>query len=129
MQAYFELWLWAMKALLKLAGPVFLLGAFALAVYGSVSRIAGHDELLQLNAYEFPVLIGSSEHQRSYVVVPRVFYRPSMIVVIEIGPSRYERIDTVAGFFGYLVAVMAAAWASWRFWLLPRSKAGVVPSA
>jgi hypothetical protein len=129
MQAYFDLWLWTMKGLLKVAGPLYLVGAVVLAVYGSLSRNSDHDAALALADYEFPVLIGASGDQRSYVIVPRVFYRPSMNVVNPLAPSGVERIETFAGFVGYLVVLAASAWGTWWFWVRPRRmKRYVVPS-
>ncbi len=120
MHPYVALWLWAMKGLLKLAAPIYLIGTVVLVVYGAFSRLPEHDALLELTGYEIPVLIGIGEKQRSYVVIPRVFYRPSINSVVEVAPSQFERIETFGGFILYLIMLIGAALGSWRFWILPR---------
>ena len=114
------LWLWAMKGLLKVAGPIYLIGTVALVVYGAFSRVPEHDALLELTAYEITVLIGIGENQRSYLVIPQVFYHPSINSVIEVAPSQFKRTETFGGFILYLIVLIVAALGSWRFWILPR---------
>lgn len=130
MHPYAAFWLWAMKAFLKIAGPIYLIGALGLLVYGAFSRMPEHSALLELSDSEFPVLIGVGDHERSYLVIPRVFYRPSAYSVIEVSPSNFKLTETSAGVLIYLVALAVAAWGTWRFWIAPwRLKNHAVPSA
>lgn len=105
--------------MLKIAGPIYLIVAVVLLVYGVFSRIPEHSALLELSDSEFYVLIGVGDHQRSYLVIPRVFYRPSIYSVIEVSPSKFERTEAPAGVFIYLVALIVAGWGTWRFWIAP----------
>jgi hypothetical protein len=119
-----------MKWLLKIAGPIYLIGALALLVNGAFSRIPEHDALLELSGSETPILIGAGDHQSSYLVIPRVFYRPSVYSVMEVAPSQFEPIETSTGALIYAIVLVVAAWGFWQFWIAPwRRKSRVAPSA
>lgn len=115
MHPYVAIWLWAMKGLLKVAAPMYLVGAVGVVVFGGSSRMPEHDAILELSGYEMPVLIGIGDHQRSDLVVPRVFYRPSIYSVTELTPSEFGRIEMSGGAFIYIFVLVVAAWGSWRF--------------
>ena len=131
--------LWLLGIFFRLFAPLMALGWPVLAVYGALSPNASDIAALKLGRRETVILIGVAgggskcdasgcqvrPPQRSYLIFPRLFIRPSGFTV-EDGHNS-PRVEEQPGDALLVIAVwVACVWGTWRFWGPPSR---IIPAA
>ena len=121
--------LWLLCWFFRLFAPLMALGWPVLAIYGALSPNSSDIGALKVGPHETTIMIGIATGgskcdatgcqvqppQRSYLIFPRLFVRPSGFIV-EDGQSG-PRVEEQPGDALLVVLIwLACAWATWRYW-------------
>lgn len=121
--------LWLLGMFFRLFAPLMALGWPVLAVYGALSPNASDIGALKLAPRETAILIGVAgggsrcdasgcqvqPPQRSYLIFPRFFVRPSGFTV-ENGQDSPRVDEQPAAALLVVLIWIACAWGTWRYW-------------